>query len=105
MPLGAGQLPLAQFVDTLRRARPGIRFLLEMIRRDPLPVPFARKSYWTTREGDDRASAERIAAKLLQAPRGRALPRIAGLSAAAAVALEDDHNRACLAYARDTLGL
>jgi sugar phosphate isomerase/epimerase len=105
VPLGEGLLPLTDFIDTLRRARPGIRFILEMITRDPLPVPFACKSYWTTREPEARAGAERVAAKLLQSPRRRALPRTSGLSPEGAVRLEDDHNRACLAYARTSLGL
>jgi sugar phosphate isomerase/epimerase len=105
VPLGEGLLPLAQFVETLRSARPTIRFLLEMITRDPLPVPFARKSYWTTREPEARADAERTAARWLGAASGRRLPRTTGLSADAAIRLEDQHNRACLDFGRATLGL
>jgi sugar phosphate isomerase/epimerase len=105
VPLGQGILPLARMVDILRQARPDIRFILEMITRDPLPVPFRTERYWTTRDPEARADAERVAADLLRSSVGSALPRTSGLSADAASRLEDDHNRACLDYARASLGL
>lgn len=105
VPLGDGLLPVAQLVDTVRRERPGTRFFLEMITRDPLPVPFATKRYWLTREPGERAAAEQVAMKALRNPRPRPLPRTSGLPPDAAVRLEDEHNRVCLEYARTMLGL
>ena len=40
VPLGQGMLPLARYVAAVRRARPEARFCLEMMTRDPLPVPY-----------------------------------------------------------------
>ena len=105
VPLGDGLLPVVQFVDTVRHARPQTRFFLEMITRDPLPIPFARQSYWLTREASERAAAEQVAMKVLRSPRPRPLPRTTGLPPEAAVRLEDEHNRACFEYARTMLGL
>src|SRR6185437_7355223 len=45
---GSGILDLARVVRVLRDARPGIRFNLEMITRDPLKVPCLTQSYWAT---------------------------------------------------------
>jgi 3-oxoisoapionate decarboxylase len=104
VPLGDGMLPLAHLTETLRRAQPRIRFVLEMITRDPLPVPYRTDRYWTTREASARAAAERLAADWLRSERA-ALPHTTGLAPEAAIRLEDDHNRACLDYARTSLGL
>src|SRR5262249_33207890 len=48
VPLGEGILDLKRLVTILRRARPGIRFNLEMITRDPLRVPCLAETYWAT---------------------------------------------------------
>jgi 3-oxoisoapionate decarboxylase len=105
VPLGTGFLPLSQVIATLRRQDAGMRFVLEMITRDPLPVPWRRERYWMTRRPDDREGAERVAATLARQDHAPALPRTSGLTAEAAVQLEDDHVRACLDYARSSLGL
>jgi sugar phosphate isomerase/epimerase len=105
VPLGDGLLPLAAMIATLRRARPDVRFVLEMITRDPLPVPYRRDAYWTTREPADRVGGEQLAARLLETPHARALPQTTGLTTAAAVGLEDEHVRICTAHAKTVLGL
>jgi sugar phosphate isomerase/epimerase len=105
VPLGSGLLPLARMVGGLRDRRSDVRFLLEMITRDPLPVPFRLEPYWATRQRPDRQGAEAFAASLLEPPRPAPLPHTTGLSRAEALALEDGHVRACLTYARDTLRL
>ena len=44
--LGDGWLDLTTMVETLRRAKPGVRFHLESITRDPLKVPCLTEKYW-----------------------------------------------------------
>jgi sugar phosphate isomerase/epimerase len=111
VPLGAGLLPLARMMATIRAVQPDARLVLEMITRDPLPVPIRHDRYWMTREPHERAAAEAFAASLMRqatnaAPTAiRTLPQTSGLSPEAAVALEDDHVRACLSYARHNPGL
>jgi len=39
VPMGTGVLDIAALVDICRKANPDIRFFLEMIARDPLPIP------------------------------------------------------------------
>src|ERR1051326_8139796 len=49
--LGEGFLPLKQFVQVLRRAKPNLPFNLEVITRDPIKVPVRSDSYWATFPG------------------------------------------------------
>lgn len=104
VPLGEGILPLAGMVGTLQRTRPEVHLCLEMITRDPLPVPCCRDAYWLTRTDGDRSSAERFIETLLASAVTAPLPRTTGLSPEAAVALEDEHVRRCTAYAYEVLG-
>jgi 3-oxoisoapionate decarboxylase len=46
--LGKGFLDLLDMVDILRQVKPGIRFSLETITRDPLKIPVLAKDYWAT---------------------------------------------------------
>lgn len=105
VPLGRGFLPLRQMVDAVRRTRPDARFCLEMITRDPLPVPYLAERYWVTFAGDGgprrRAFEEHVLGRSITA----ALPRISGLTPEAMTAAEDDNVRACVAYAKGELGL
>src|SRR5262249_16341903 len=48
VPFGAGILDLSRAVQVLRKARPNIRFNIEMITRDPLRVPCLAENYWAT---------------------------------------------------------
>jgi len=107
VPLGQGLLPLERYVAAVRRARPDTPFCLEMITRDPLPVPYRTDRYWVAFDGAAR-DASRLAAfeaRVLSRAWEQPLPRISGLSAAAQVAAEDDNVRASVAYARDVLNL
>lgn len=105
VPLGRGILPLARIVDTLRKARPDVDFCLEMITRDPLRVPYLEDGYWVTYERRDRAREEAFRASVLSKAWGDPLPRIAGLTPEQMLAAEDENVRACVAYAKGTLGL
>ena len=46
VPLGQGSLDLKRIVHSIRKAKPGIRFALELITRDPLRVPCLTPQYW-----------------------------------------------------------
>ena len=46
VPLGQGSLDLKRMVQTIRKAKPNIRFALELITRDALRVPCLTDGYW-----------------------------------------------------------
>jgi sugar phosphate isomerase/epimerase len=46
VPLGQGSLDLKRMVQTIRKAKPTIRFALELITRDALRVPCLTDGYW-----------------------------------------------------------
>jgi sugar phosphate isomerase/epimerase len=104
VPLGEGLLPVARIVETLRKARPDVHFMLEMITRDPLKVPYLEDGYWITYERRDGAREEDFRAVLSKASPGP-LPRITGLAPEQMLAAEDENVRACVAYAKGTLRL
>lgn len=105
VPLGKGILPIARIVGMLQRARPDVDFMLEMITRDPLRVPYLEDRYWVTYERRDRAREEAFRAAVLSKPSPGPLPRIAGLAPDEMLAAEDENVRACVAYAKETLRL
>jgi 3-oxoisoapionate decarboxylase len=105
VPFGTGFLDLAKIIETLRRARPEIRFNLEMITRDPLRVPCLGKKYWVTfADLPARHLASTLALVRANAAK-KPLPRVSGLSTEEKVKLEDDNVRRCLSHAREHLGL
>ncbi|HXW04293.1 MAG TPA: sugar phosphate isomerase/epimerase [Vicinamibacterales bacterium] len=105
VPLGDGVLDLPRIVGILRRARPGVRFSLEMIVRDPLQVPCLTEQYWAT---FDDVNGVDLARALSRARAGRpraALPRISGLTADERHALEIEMVDRSIDYAREHLAL
>ena len=107
VPLGEGLLPLERYVSTVRRARPAARFTLEMITRDPLPVPYRTDRYWATFDGGARR-AERVRqfeSRVLAGARERPLFRASGLTLDEQIQAEDRHVAACVDYAARVLHL
>ena len=103
VPFGTGCLDMAAIVQTIRSARPEVRFTLEMITRDPLKVPCLREQYWITM---GRVPGADLAAALSAVKRdGRPLPLIGQLSEDERFKIEEDNNRACLEYAKAKLEL
>lgn len=103
VPFGDGCLDLKAVVDSIRSARPDVRFTLEMITRDPLKVPCLGEDYWITMRrvpGRDLAAAMRAVRSS-----AKPLPRISHLPSADRFRMEDQNNRACLEYAKAHLGL
>ena len=66
VPLGEGFLPLAEMIATLRAQRPDVPMCLEMITRDPLPVPYKTDRYWVA---IDRPSPDALARFEQEVPR------------------------------------
>ena len=106
VPLGEGMLDIPRVVDTIRRAKPDVRFSLEMITRDPLLVPCLTARYWASYDDENGG---RDLARMLSRIRSRStpapLPRIAGLEPAARLALEHELVDRSIRYASDHLGL
>ena len=105
VPLGEGLLDLQHIVATIRRAKPDVRFSLEMITRDPLEVPCLTDKYWAAFEEVNGAALARTLS-LARANRPRSpLPRITGLTPEDRAALERELVERSIVYARDHLGL
>src|SRR5207249_4830836 len=105
VPLGDGFLDLKRIVATLRRARPEVRFNLEMITRDPLKVPCLTPRYWATFAdvpGRDLARALTLVRR--HAP-PRPLPQVRTLTRDAQLAAEEENVRRSFAYAHAHLDL
>jgi sugar phosphate isomerase/epimerase len=109
VPLGEGFVDLRQIVETLRAARPEVRFCLEMITRDPLKIPVFTKKYWATFDDSYSPLPGRDLARILEIVRTAKpktpLTTTAGLNPAAALKLEDDLISRSIEYARKNLSL
>ncbi len=103
VPFGTGCLDMAAIVETIRSARPEVRFTLEMITRDPLKIPCLREHYWITM---GRVPGADLAASLSAVQsHGRSLPLVEQLEAEERFRIEEDNNLACLEYAKAKLEL
>ena len=96
---------LRRAVETLRRARPDVRFSLEMIVRDPLRVPCLTDEFWASFDEVNGRDLARALTRIRQTARRDALPRITGLSDADRTALEYELVARCIRYAASELGL
>ena len=104
VPLGEGFLDLKAMVAILRRARPEIRFGLETITRDPLPVPCLAEKYWATMAavpGSDLARTLRT----VRARQASTLPQVDRLSLEEQVACESAGIEKSFRYAGEVLGI
>jgi sugar phosphate isomerase/epimerase len=105
VPLGEGMLDMKRIVETIRRARPDVRFSLEMITRDPLEVPCLTEKYWSTFDDVNGVRLARTLANIRAHPPKAPLPRITGLTPDERLALEMELVERSIVYARDRLGL
>ncbi len=105
VPLGDGLLDLPKIFATLRKHRPAVKFSLEMITRDPLPVPCLTDKYWVTFPERNGRYLARMLTLARQRRGARPLPRVEGLDRAARGRLEEENIKKCLAYSRDKLGV
>jgi sugar phosphate isomerase/epimerase len=105
VPFGEGFLDLKGIVGLLRKARPGIHFCLEMITRDPLKVPCLTEKYWATFPELGGVHLARVLRLVREKGSKKPLPTVHDLGPDERVKREDANARACLAYARERLGL
>ena len=101
--LGEGVLPLERMVGVLRRHRPDIHLVLEVITRDPLTVPYREDHYWITRERRDEAAVARFEKAFLRREPAAPRARISELGDEAALAAENENLRRSVIYARKRL--
>ena len=104
--LGEGTLDLPKIVEIIRKARPGMKFSVEMSTRNPLKVPCFDEKYWATLgdvPGENLARAMRYVRA--HASDKDDLPDIDNLSVDEQVKLEDENVRKCLCYAAEHLNL
>jgi sugar phosphate isomerase/epimerase len=102
VPLGDGSFDIKRMVDTLRKAKPKLCFVLELITRDPLSVPCLTDDYFTTMptvSGRDLARTLRI----VQQHPSKNLQQVSKLPLAKQVEFEDANVAASLRYAREHL--
>jgi sugar phosphate isomerase/epimerase len=105
VPLGEGFLPLADIIAALRSVRPDVHLCLEMITRDPLPVPYKTDRYWIALDRPRPEALAQFERDVLGKASTGDLPTITGMSPTDQVAAEDDHVRRSVEYARKTLKL
>jgi sugar phosphate isomerase/epimerase len=103
VPLGEGILDLPRMAALLRKARPGIRFGLEMITRDPLKVPCLEEGYWATFADVPGRDLARTLALVRRRRTKAPLARISTLGRDEQLAREDSNVRRSLAFARERL--
>ena len=106
VPLGTGSLDLPAMVELLRKARPEIRFSLEMATRDPLKVPCLTEKYWATFADVPGTDLVRVLRYVrAHANQRESLPRVSHLPLNEQVKLEEDNVKNCLRYASEHLSL
>lgn len=105
VPLGQGFLDLPRLVALLRKARPGIRFNLEMITRDPLRIPCLTDGYWATFADLPGRDLARTLTLVRRHASKQPLPRLTGLPAKEQLDREEQNVRRSFEYARKNLGL
>ena len=104
--LGEGTLDLPKIFEIIRKARPGMKFSVEMSTRNPLKVPCLGEKYWTTLgdvSGVNLARAMRYVRTY--ASDKETLPNIDNMSVDEQVKLEERNIKKCLRYAAEHLNL
>ncbi|HMF77214.1 MAG TPA: TIM barrel protein [Bryobacteraceae bacterium] len=103
--LGEGYLDLAELTKIVKQARPQARFVLEMITRDPLPVPCLTDRYWASFPDRNGAYLARTLRFVQENMSMRSLPRISCLSYEEQLRVEEQNVATCMRYAREHLDL
>ena len=105
VPLGEGMLDMPRITGIIRRARPDVRFSLEMITRDPLLVPCLTDRFWTSFDDLNGIHLARALARIRSSRRTAPLPRISGLDPDQRLTLEHELVDRSIRYAAEQLGL
>lgn len=104
VPLGHGSFDMKRIAAILKRAKPDIRMMLELITRDPLKVPCLTDKFWATMpqvSGNDLARTLRF----VREHPVKSLQEVGSLSLDKQVELEDANIAASVKYAREELDL
>ena len=105
VPLGQGLLDLHRIVKILRKAKPEIRFSLEMATRDPLKVPCLTEKYWATFADVPGSDLARTLMYVRSNSSQGLLPKVNHLPLDELVRLEEANVKKCLAFAKEHLNL
>jgi sugar phosphate isomerase/epimerase len=97
VPPGQGIVDVKAGVDAVRKVRPKVNLLVEMITRDPTPIPCLTQAYWTTMPGVPASEMARVLA--LVEPKTAKLPRVSTLSKDEQLRVETDNIRRYLEWA------
>ncbi len=104
IPLGQGSFDMKRIATILRRAKPDLRMVLELITRDALKVTCLTDKYWATMpsvSGSDLARTLRF----VREHSAKSLQDVSTLPLDKQVELEDANIAASLKYAREALKL
>lgn len=104
IPLGQGSFDMQRIAAILKRAKPDIRMMLELITRDPLKVTCLTDRFWATMPQVSGADLARTLRFVREHP-AKTLQEIGSLSLEKQVKLEDANIAASLKYAREVLGI
>jgi len=104
IPLGQGSFDMQRIAAILKREKPDIRMMLELITRDPLKVPCLTDKFWATMPQVSGSDLSRSLRFVREHP-AKTLQEVGSLSLEKQVALEDANIAASLKYAREELGM
>jgi hypothetical protein len=102
--LGRGSFDLKRMVEIIRKAKPKVRFSLELITRDALKVPCLTDGFFSTMPSSRAIDLARTMRFVRDHP-ARELQHVSTLPVEQQVQLEDANVAASLQYARAELGL
>jgi sugar phosphate isomerase/epimerase len=103
VPLGDGFLDLKQVLAVVEKARPGVRWNLEMITRDPLRVPCLAPKYWATMDAVGGRQLAQTLTMVRKRKPAAPLPVVSKRTLAAQLDAEEANVRKCFKYAHDKL--
>ncbi len=104
IPLGQGSFDLQRMVETIRKAKPKVRFALELITRDPLKVPCLSDQYFATMP-TSRATDLARTMRYVRKHTAKHQQQVSNLTLEEQVQLEDANVAASIEYARNHLKL
>ena len=105
VPLGQGILNLKRTVGVLQKARPNIKFTLDVFTRNPLKIPCLTDKYWATFPERNGLFLARALSMVRKNKPAKPFPILDGLDQAARLKLETYNVEQSLAYARTELKL
>lgn len=103
IPLGEGAFDLARMVGILKRAKPELRFQLELITRNPLKVPCLTDGFWNVMP--ENARPDLVRTLNFVRTHSTTKQQVTPLSLQEQLELEDANIAACLRYSREQLGM